>query len=33
MSIRDKERKDTLFKDLELLVLRWKSNPLSVDDL
>jgi len=33
MSIRDKERKDTLFKDLEILVLRWKSNPLSVDDL
>lgn len=33
MSIRDKERKDTLFKDLEILVLRWKSNPLTVDDL
>lgn len=33
MSIRDKERKDTLFKDLEILVLRWKSNPLTTDDL
>ncbi|HGO5824188.1 TPA: DUF4760 domain-containing protein [Mannheimia haemolytica] len=33
MSIRDKERKETLFKDLEILVLRWKSKPLSVDDL
>lgn len=33
MSIRDKERKDTIFKDLEILVLRWKSNPLTVDDL
>lgn len=33
MSIRDKERKDTIFKDLEILVLRWKANPLSVDDL
>lgn len=33
MSIRDKERKDTLFKDLEILVLRWKANPLRVEDL
>ncbi|MDE8035637.1 DUF4760 domain-containing protein [Actinobacillus equuli subsp. equuli] len=33
MSIRDKERKDTLFKDLEILVLRWKSSPLTSDDL
>lgn len=33
MSIRDRERKDTIFKDLEILVLRWKANPLSVDDL
>lgn len=33
MSIRDKERKETLFKDFEILVLRWKSNPLSVEDL
>lgn len=33
MGIRDKERKDTLFKDLEILVQKWKTDPLSVKDL
>lgn len=32
-SIRHEERKETIFKDLELLVLRWKANPLTIDDL
>ena len=33
MKIRDTERKETIFKDFEILVFRWKSNPLTVDDL
>ena len=33
MKIREEERKDTLFIDLEILVSRWKANPLKAEDL
>lgn len=31
--LREKEKKDTLFKDFEILALRWKADPLSVEDI
>lgn len=31
--LRSKDNKDTLFKDLEILAHRWKSDPLTVKDL
>ncbi len=31
--IRQVAKKDTIFKDLEILALRWKANPLKVDDI
>lgn len=33
MKIREDERRDTIFKELELLALRWKTAPLKSDDL
>lgn len=33
MKIREEERRDTIFKELELLALRWKTEPLKSDSL
>lgn len=33
MKIREDERKDTIFKELELLASRWKTEPLKSEDL
>lgn len=33
MSIREKEQKATLFKDLEILANRWKMNPLTTENI
>lgn len=33
MKIREEERRDTIFKEFELLALRWKTEPLKSDDL
>lgn len=33
MKIREDERKDTIFKELELLASRWKTKPLKSEDL
>lgn len=33
MKIREEERKDTIFRELEILVALWKANPLKASDL
>ncbi len=33
MKIREEERKDTIFRELEILVALWKANSLKASDL